>query len=198
MHARLFLVACASTALLSAVACSNNRSNDQTANGTERTPPATAPNATGTSGSADDTVKAEPITLTGCLQKGDGSNYILTQVNEPSAAGAPAPKGDDSKVAREQMNAAEHAYRLKDDRNDLGTLVGKQVRVSGTLARRADLDDKVGTSGANDRDRDNDKDRVKIHEGDLAQVDVSDVQQVAAACGGHAAKGAAKSGPRRK
>ncbi len=185
MHARLFLTACASAALLSAGACTN-----ETATRTDQTKaaPDTAA-AKATSGSEDRA--PQPIALTGCLQKGDGSNYILTQINEPSAGSAPA-TGD--KVEREQINAAEHAYRLnaKETNDDeWSKLVGRQVRVSGTIAKRSDLEQQVGTSGSSDRAQD-DKDRVKIHESDLAQVDVSQIQQVAASCGGHAAKTGAK------
>lgn len=192
MHARLFFAACASAALLSAAACSN--SNDQTANSTERAPgAAAAPNATGTSGSADDT-KAQPITLSGCLQKGDHGDYILTEINEP-APGATSDKSA-NKVEREDLNAAEHAYRLKNDNgkdSDLDNFVGRQIRVSGTVAKRSDIDQKVGTSGSNDKDNKG----VKLHDSDLAQVDVTNVQQTAASCG-HGAKRSTAGKPRMK
>jgi hypothetical protein len=193
MNARLLLATCASAALLSAAACNNANSNstDQA-----KAAPDTPASAKATSGTTDE--QRRPITLTGCLQKGDGSDYILTEINEPSAGGA-ATSGD--KVEREQVNAAEHAYRLeaKNTSDDnWSNMVGRQVRVSGTLAKTGDLDQKVGTSGSNDHADKND-DRVKIHESDLARVDVSDIQQVAAACGGHAMKNTAKSAkPRRK
>jgi len=184
MHARLFFVACASAALLGAAACHDNTSDRRDTNATN--PPATAPaNPTGTSGTSSATDEQRPIALTGCLQKADGSDYILTQINEP-------PKGEP--VAQQDLKEAEHAYRLNaksttDD--DWDKMVGHQVRVSGTLAKAADIDQKVGTSGSNDA-----KDRPKIHEGDLAQVDVADIQMTAGVCGGHTAKPAPK--PRRK
>lgn len=197
MTARLFMAACAAAGLLSAAACNSNGTNasDQTKTAADRTP-ATAPNATGTSGTADDNAKAQPITLNGCLQKGDGhSDYILTEMNEPPAGHAtPA---DSGKVEREQVKEAEHSYRLNADnsKDDLAKLVGHQVKVSGTMAKRADIDTKVGTSGSNDRNGAN------IDEGDLAKVDVASVEQVSASCGGHASKRGAKNSsakPRRK
>ncbi len=183
MHARLFLAACASVALLSAGACDSNTSTDTTDH--TKAAPDTAAAAKGTSGTSDD--QPRPITLTGCLQK-DGSDFILTQINEP-------PKGEP--VAQQDLKEAEHAYRLNaknanDD--DWSKLVGRQVHVDGTMAKASDLAQKVGTSGSNDRTANgHDSDRMKIHESDLAQVDVSAIQQVAANCGNHSAKSAAKS-----
>ena len=198
MNARLFFAACASAALLSAAACNNTSPNST--NQTKAAPD-TAASAKGTSGTDE---QPRPIALTGCLQKGDGSDYILTQINEPSAGAATS--GD--KVEREQVNAAEHSYRLNakgsTNDDDWSKMVGRQVRVSGTLAKASDIDQKVGTSGSNDRidTKDNraDNDRVKLHESDLAQVDVANIQQVAAECGGHAMKNGAKAAakPRRK
>jgi hypothetical protein len=189
MQLRLLIGTCAAAALLSAAACSND--NASRTNTTPATPAATS-DAKGTSGDVDSQPK--PISLTGCLQRGDGHNYILTELSEPSAgAGASDVKGDGSKVEKEQVNAAEHAYRLNAAKNvnddDWDKLVGKKVKVDGTLAKRSDIadNDRVGTSGDKDKDKDkdaNDRDRVKIHEGDLAQVDVSSLQQVANACGG--------------
>ncbi len=175
MHARLYLAACASVALLSACACTNN-ANDN-ADRTKATPETTA--AAKGAGSADD--QPRPIALTGCLQKGDGRDYILTQINEP-------PKGEP--VAEQDAKEAEHSYRLnaKTANDDQWpSMVGREVRVSGTLAKRGDVAQKVGTSGSTDT-------TPKLHESDLAQVDVSDIQQVSAACGGRAEKSAARKG----
>jgi hypothetical protein len=85
-------------------------------------------------------------------------------------------------VGQEQMRAAAHAYRLDGDRDSLEPLVGKQVRVSGTLAKRSDLNahDDAGTM--------KDRDRTKIDEGDLARIDVAKVDSVADSCGGKASK----------
>jgi hypothetical protein len=124
-----------------------------------------------------------PVTLTGCLQKGDGrSDYILTEVNTTrttvGTSGSPASGSGGDPVGREQMRSAAHAYRLKGDRDALEPLVGKQVRLSGTLAERSDLNDH--TSGGTMKD----KDRTKIDEDDLAKVDVTSIDSVADNCGG--------------
>jgi hypothetical protein len=216
---RLFVAACGVAALLSAGACNGNNSGntaaDRAANGE---PKATAPadQAKATSGEAGRTAEQKQISLTGCLQK-DGSNYIITQVNEPSKA--PAAKGkatSGDKVEREQMNAARHAYRINDDRSDknedLDKLVGKQVRVSGMLTDQSGLmakseheQNSVGTSGTQSSKSKagsyNDRDREKIDSGDLARIDASSIDQVSEGCGaGHGAakSGASKGGARRQ
>ncbi|HZP49200.1 MAG TPA: hypothetical protein VFB07_11725 [Vicinamibacterales bacterium] len=178
MHARLFFAACASVALLSAGAC-NTTPNDRTTDQTKAAPD-TAAATKGTTGADADQQK--PIALTGCLQK-DGGDFVLTQINEP-------PKGEP--VAEQDVKEAEHTYRLNaknTNDDDWAKMVGREVRISGTLAKRGDVDQKVGTSGSTES-------APKIRERDLAQVDVSDIQQVAAACGGHAEKSAAKTGAR--
>jgi hypothetical protein len=90
-----------------------------------------------------------PITVAGCLQKGDGSAFLLTRVNEPTrSVGTTGPAGADSPTAgansavveREQMRSAAGAYRL-DPKGDvkLDDLVGKEVRVVGTVTENMDL-----------------------------------------------------------
>ena len=109
MHARLFLAACASAALLTAAGCNGNNTNtDQT-----KAAPDTATAAKGTSGSEE---RAQPTSLTGCLQKGDGRDFILTQINEP-------PKGETP--AQQDVKEAEHSYRLnaKDTKDVKGPLI---------------------------------------------------------------------------
>jgi len=202
------VAACALGLVVSAWACS---STDRNANDTSATgqpaaagadragTPAAAPGAdangtarpAGTSGVAADTeAKAEPITLTGCLQKGSGAlrtDYILTEVNTTRApvgtSGAAAnPKTD--VVGKEQMRAAEHSYRLDGNRDELDKLVGKQVRVSGTVEKRSDLNDHNADGTVKDRDR------TKVDDSDLAQVKVDTVASVADTCG--------KSAPRKR
>jgi hypothetical protein len=147
----------------------------------------------GSAPTADEKNAKKPIDLTGCLQKADGS-YVLTQISTPNANAAPtSKKGDGSVVEREQMHAAQHAYRLSADKaDDLEKLVGKQVKVSGTVMERSELtgrDDRkgndlsVGTSGAQDRNHERDRDRAKIDASDLARVDVTSIQQTAEGCG---------------
>jgi hypothetical protein len=131
----------------------------------------------------------KPIDLTGCLQK-SGRSYVITQIGTPSPAAAPPDKKDDSgRVEREQVTAPRHAYRLNAaNRADLEKLIGKQVKVSGTVMEPSDLtgredrranDLRVGTSGAQDREHD----RPEINTSDLASVEVASIQQVATGCG---------------
>jgi hypothetical protein len=146
----------------------------------------------GTSGSAS-TLTKKPIDLTGCLQKADGS-FVLTQINRPEPNAAPTDKQprDGSLIEREQLHAAQHAYRLSADRDDdLEKLVGKQVKVRGTVMEKSDLiagDDRrandlmVGTSGTQDKNHDR-RNRAKIDAGDLARIDVASIEKVAQGCG---------------
>jgi hypothetical protein len=157
---------------------------------------AARPNPAGTSGDAAARERARsdnraPVTLVGCLQKGDGrSDYILTEVNStrttvgtsgaterPSAGGQSDKASGPDVVGQEQMRAAAHAYRLDGDRKTLEPLVGKQVRVSGSLEKSSDL------NAHDDNGRMKDRDRTKIDEGDLAKVDVASVDSVSESCG---------------
>ena len=124
-----------------------------------------------------------PITLTGCLQRGDGlNNYILTEVNSPteSPVATSGTQSSGSAVRREQMREAKHAYSLEGDRDDaLRDLVGKQVRVTGTLAETSEL----RRVNPEKRDSTDKGDGLDLGAGDLAKVDVDGVVQVADACG---------------
>jgi len=191
-------VCCGLAIALSGAACSDRGSHE------------TAGSAPGqqTSAAARDKVAANndqaPVTLTGCLQKGDGRSFILTEINRPRASvGTSGSDSTGAAVEREQLRAAAHAYRLNsDDDKNLESLVGHQVRVSGTVAERADLPAKAGTDtarsdrAANDRTTDKrasgdrnaaasgSNDRAKIDEGDLASIKVATIDSVADACGG--------------
>jgi hypothetical protein len=176
---QLLLATCGLAAALAA-ACGNHT--DRSAANVGNRPAAGAPAATMSS------QDKKPIDLTGCLQR-SGRSYVITQIDMPGPAAAPIDKkGDGSLVERDQVAADRHAYRLNAaNRNDLDKLVGKQVKVSGTVTERPNLvvpedrrgnDLKVGTSGVQDREHD----RWDINAGDLAKVDVESIQQVAAGC----------------
>lgn len=137
----------------------------------------------GTSGR--DASENKSVTLSGCLQRGDGADFILTQADassgEASTSGSSSDRGS---VEQQQRAQASRSYRLGGDSEELRDLVGQRVRVMGTLEDRGDLseDDRqtsdrtaVGTTG--DRDRD------EIDERDLARVDVSSVESIAKTCG---------------
>jgi len=199
----LFL-GCSVAVAMSAAACGSDRNNTNrsadanatgqpAAAGADRagTPGSAASAAAANGAAADENNARPPVTLTGCLQKGDGrTDYILTQVNEPrksvGTSGSTAAAGSDA-VAQEQMFAAEHAYKLSGDRDTLEPLVGRQVRVNGTVERRSKLNEHDDNGTMKDRDR------TKIDEGDLESVHVASIDSVAASCGGKTVR---KSGPK--
>lgn len=125
-----------------------------------------------------------PITLTGCLQKSGGltSLYVLTQVNEPtrSVGTSGSAQSQPGAVEQEQMREAKHAYRLDGDKDQLGNLVGKQVKVEGTIAENSDLNKRAAEN------RDNSNKGADIDTDDLAKVDVTSIAAVSNACGNSA------------
>jgi hypothetical protein len=128
-----------------------------------------------------------PIDLTGCLQKLSGS-YLLTYTNR--VPGATATDSQENNTAVERgPSSVRQAYRLSArDKTSFEKLVGKQVKVSGTVTETADLiarDERrgndlvmVGTSGVQDQE----PDRSRIKPGDLAKVDVASIHQVGEGC----------------
>jgi hypothetical protein len=150
-----------------------------------------------------DEPRQQPIDVTGCLQQGSGRTYILTRLNEPSQKSV-GTSGSPAAVEREQLRSAANAYRI-DPQGDvkLDDMIGKQIRVSGMLADRADLpkpeaggttvgsrDDRATTgSAANDRTRTRDRansNRADISQGDLAKIDATSVTVIGDACGDNA------------
>jgi hypothetical protein len=175
-----------------------NGTGQPAAAGADRTgTPGAATGTAGTTPAADENNNRTPVTLTGCLQKGDGrSDYILTEINEPRAGvgtSGSTPASASDKVGQEQMRAAEHAYKLAADKDTLEPLVGKQVRVSGTVDRRSKLLEH------NDEGTVKDRDRTKIDQDDLASVHVASIDSIADACGspGPGARKGAKRAPKR-
>jgi hypothetical protein len=196
------VLGCGVAAVLAAFACGGDRDNaNRTADATGSPaatgqPAAAGADRAGTPGSATsaaaqnaaaDENNARPsITLSGCLQKGDGrSEYILTEVSAPrTGVGTSGTTGADA-VAKEQIREAEHAYKLAGDRDTLEPLVGTQVRVSGTVERRSKLNEHNADGTLKERDR------SKIDDDDLASVHVASVDKLDAPCG-------AKSGARKR
>jgi len=161
-------------------ACGNNNARNTTATSTG----ANAPAADQRSDNA-----STPITLMGCLQQ-DGRTFIVTRLNEPSRVGV-GTTGNGAAVEHEQLRQAANAYRLDaKEQTDWDKMVGKQVRVSGSIDKAADLPSAAGsgpgngdktaaTTGSNDTDK-----REKIDKGDLAQIAVSAMTVVSENCGG--------------
>jgi hypothetical protein len=142
-----------------------------------------------------DEPRPQPINVTGCLQQGSGHTYVLTRLNEPSQKSV-GTSGSPAAVEREQLREAANAYRI-DPQGDvkLDDMIGKQIRVSGMLADRADLPkpesigsaapnrDERATSGAAASDANRNRDRADLRQGDLAKIDATSVTVVADACG---------------
>jgi hypothetical protein len=135
------------------------------------------------------------VTVTGCLQKesgfsGFGTTYIVTSVNQPSQKGV-GTSGTGAAVEREQLREAANAYRVETkEKVDMDAMVGKEVRVSGVIAKRADLPDlpaatpnPTGTSEKNEA-----REMEKIDKGDLAKIDQASISVVSDHCGGHAGR----------
>jgi hypothetical protein len=174
------------TTVALATVCACNKDNRDT----ERTtvPPVQTPITKSAPAEAQDV--NTPITVTGCLQKQGGltTTYIVTSVNEPSQKGI-GTTGSGAAVAREQRREAANAYRV-DARGDIDmdAMVGKQVRVSGTMTRRADLPD-VPVAAPNQTEpagKSNARPMEKIDKGDLAKIDDATISVVSDNCGGQA------------
>jgi len=153
--------------------------------------------------------------VTGCLQKGAGNDYVLTTINEPSASVGTSGSGssytagasggsntagaggssntagasaNNSVVAREQMRSASHSYRLSGDSKHLDSLLGRQVRVIGSISEQSSLPSTAGSNassqGTNNSSgtRDNGG-QSRPREGQLAEMTVNSITQVADGCG---------------
>jgi hypothetical protein len=169
---KAFIVGCGLAMAISGAACNRNqaaevdRDTDRLAADTAKQP--------GHEGA--------PITVTGCLQRGSGmNNFILTQINSPSDTPV-ATSGSGSSgaaVQREQMREAKHAYTLDGDNDTMRDLVGKEVRVTGTIAESSGL-----RRGMPENRGDGDRSKgLDIDAGDLAKVEVQGIVRVADACG---------------
>jgi hypothetical protein len=108
--------------------------------------------------------------VTGCLQQGDGDNdFILTQVNEQPGPVATSGDNEGSAVQQKQQEAASRAFKLSGGREQLRDLVGHQVRVTGTVSDRGEV-----------QSRDQNE---SVDQDDLATLEVSSAESVANACG---------------
>jgi hypothetical protein len=105
----------------------------------------------------------ETTAITGCLQK-NGSDFVLRKNDAPVTAGPSGAThtGDDRDTTYISKPAEAPSYLLHDKSNQLDGYVGKEIRVSGTLADPAD------PGGMKDRN--------------LAEVDVASAALVADTC----------------
>lgn len=120
-----------------------------------------------------------PITLTGCLQRMKrGDTFILTRINTANNVGAVGTSGAPP-AERQQERAAWHAYRVSGEEDNLKGLVGKQVRVVGTLEELSDLKKERGAAGQQGgRTPDTD-----IDADELAEVKLTSISLVSDVCG---------------
>jgi hypothetical protein len=175
------------TAVALATVCACNKDNRDNTNAM---PPANQTPITQSAPPADQQAVNSPITVTGCLQKKGGltTTFIVTGINEPSQKGI-GTTGNGTAVEREQLREAENSYRVSPKDNvDMDSMVGKQVRVSGVIAKRADLPEPAtATSGKKEA-----KEMEKISKGDLAKIDDATISVVSDNCGGHEAQSSSK------
>lgn len=185
-------MALAACALAGTVACGGGERRDQSATGTSDT------RATHAQDSAERRATDQQVTLTGCLQRGGGAltrGFMLTMLNEPS--GSVGTSGSSvtqtgSSVEREQMRMAARTYRLEPKGNlELDQMIGKQVRVTGTVVEPADVPKGNGGIGSDadtqrpNRDqRDREAAGTRMDTSDLAKVEITAASIVADACGG--------------
>jgi hypothetical protein len=180
-------IAVAFAVALAATACNKNTTRDTAARETNGRD--AAANSTATNTAADQrNDKNKPITLTGCLQQ-DGGTYIVTRVNEPSRKGAGS-SGNGAAVEQEQLRSAANAYRVDSKgRTDWDNMVGKEVRVSGSIEEAADLPTATtasrdtGRTGSTDAGNRDAGARENIDKGDLAKIDVTAMTVVSDNCG---------------
>ena len=174
-HTSTYLIAVFGIA--ATTACGNGNARNSSSSSTAANTPA-----------VDRKANAEPINLTGCLQQA-GRTYVVTRLNEPARKGV-GTTGNGAAVEREQLREAANAYRLtSNQQDDWDKMVGKQVRVNGSVKEAADLPrpdtqassgaDRTAASGSTDANQ-----REKIDKGDLAQIDVTSMSVVSENCGG--------------
>jgi hypothetical protein len=199
---RAFVVSCA---VAGAAACNNANTTNTSA---DRTPASSTTADTARTDANRDKPVNQPIALDGCLQKGTGGTYLLTRINEPAHKNVGS-TGSGSAVEQEQLWLARNEYRI-DPAHDVKVddLVGKQVRVSGTLVDRADLPSAQQQKERDARDASNNSRDVNrpaattgsdkgadVSQSDLAKIDATAVSMVAESCGSKTAGTSGKVAP---
>jgi hypothetical protein len=134
------------------------------------------------------------MSVTGCLQKGP-TEFIVTEINSPAGppVGTSGSRSRNGQVARDHIREAAHAYTLGGDHGLLSPLLGRQVRIVGTLAEdgklhapgarvetprwRSGADPAIGTTGVTASERET------LNEEDLMKLEVVSIEQVASSCG---------------
>jgi hypothetical protein len=176
-----FSVACVIAAVS---ACGSGRDNTagQSTNGDRSLAQRSDATAERRSGDTDKT----SITVAGCLQKGDGNAFILTRVNQPEQSVGTGGTSEARVVERERLRAAAGSYRV-DPPPDVRAegLVGKEVRIIGTVSDNADL------PRPSDERRGNGAD---INQSDLARIAATSITATRDACQGSESPSAGATG----
>jgi len=146
---------------------------------TDRTRDDAAVGSAGTSGAtasaAADANDPATMTVTGCLQQGDGqSDFILTQVSAQPQPVATRSGNDSTVVQEKRHEPTARAYRLSGGPDDLRDWMGHQVRVTGKLEDR-------GGVQSPDSSR-------QVKEGDLAKLEVTSAESIGDTCGAQSQK----------
>ena len=163
------------TAVALATVCACHKDNRDNTNAM---PPANQTPTTQNAPSGDQQAVNSPITVTGCLQKEGGlmTSYIVTGVNQSSQNGI-GTTGNGNAVEREDLREAENSFRVSPKDNvDMDSMVGKQVRVTGLIAKRADLPE-AATAGKDDANE-----MEKIDKDDLAKIDDATITVLSDTC----------------
>jgi hypothetical protein len=116
------------------------------------------------------------ITVAGCLQKGNGNTFILTRVNEPAQSVGTGGNRDARVVEREQRRAAAGSYRVDPPADSHADgLVGKEVKIVGTVRENADLPRPGTDARAKPAD---------INESDLTRISATSITMTRDVCQG--------------
>jgi hypothetical protein len=127
------------------------------------------------SGGYDRTPEPEtPITLSGCLQRDDDGDFLLTRVNRPSEKNVGA-TGTPGEVEREHLRQAWATYEVEPEGDvRFDDMVGKEVRVVGTIERSAEFPKAEAQTDPGKR--------ADVDEDDITEVKATSATVIAEAC----------------
>jgi hypothetical protein len=135
----------------------------------------TAAMAAACGGGYDRTPEPEtPITVSGCLQRDDDGDFLLTRVNTPAEQNVGS-TGSPAAVEREQLRQAWATYQVEPEGDvRFDEMVGKEVRVVGTIGRSAEYPKAEAQADADDR--------ATVDTDDLTEVKATSASVIADTC----------------
>jgi hypothetical protein len=129
---------------------------------------------------ANTSAQANQTAVTGCLQR-DGNTFIVTMLNEPARLGV-GTSGSTGAVEQEQLRQAAKSYRVQPTSSlDLKNMVGRRVRIAGTIGDAATLPSPGQPSDG--KQPPTSTEGADIEKGDLARIDATSVSIVSDNCG---------------